>query len=75
MAVVQALQEMNRVLKDGGRLAILCSIIQAEALLLEAKMLGLILYLNSPVNRKGLDLYAIAWRKQIDEDPTNVQTT
>ena len=63
MVVVQALQEMNRVLLVGGRLAILCTSMQADALLLEAKLLGLVLYLNSPINRKGLDLYALAWQK------------
>ncbi len=61
--VIEALREMYRVLKEGGRLAILCATAQADALRREAVSLGLRLYLDSPVNRKGLDVVVLAGLK------------
>ncbi len=62
--VVEALREMHRVLKTGGRLAILCTPGQADALRREADLVGLRLYLDSPINRKGLDVVVLAGRKE-----------
>ena len=68
--VVQALREMHRVLRGGGRVALLCAAWQAEPLRREATALGLVPYLDSPVNRKGLDVVVLAWQKA-GECPTD----
>jgi len=62
--VIEAVREMYRVLKTGGRLAILCTPGQAGDLRREAGSLGLRLYLDSPINRKGLDVVVLAGRKE-----------
>lgn len=62
--VIKALHEMERVLKDGGRLAILCAASQADDLRREAICLGLKSYLDAPINRKGLDVTVLAWQKE-----------
>jgi SAM-dependent methyltransferase len=61
--IVTALREMVRVLKPGGRLAVLCAGWQVEPLRTEAQTLPLALFLESPINRKGLDVFVFAWRK------------
>src|SRR5215469_10022933 len=61
--VTEALREMYRVLKVGGRLAILCAAGQADGLRREADLLELKWYLDSPVNRKGLDVVVLAGQK------------
>jgi SAM-dependent methyltransferase len=61
--VVAALREMHRVLKEGGRLALLCAARQADDLRREGAALGLAPYLDSPINRKGMDVVALAWQK------------
>ena len=61
--VIEALHEMYRVLKTGGRLAILCIPDQASALRHEGMSLGLRWYLDSPINRKGLDVVVLAGNK------------
>jgi SAM-dependent methyltransferase len=61
--VVEALHEMYRVLKTGGRLAILCVPGQAGDLRGEGISLGLTWYLDSPINRKGLDVVVLAGSK------------
>jgi hypothetical protein len=58
-----ALDEMHRVLKPGGMLAMLCAAWQAEALRDRASALGLRSYLDAAVNRKGLDVVVLAWEK------------
>jgi tRNA G10 N-methylase Trm11 len=58
-----ALDEMHRVLKPGGRLAMLCAAWQAEALRHRASALGLRSYLDAGINRKGLDVVVLAWEK------------
>ncbi len=62
--VIGALHEMGRVLKEGGRLAILCAATQADDMRQEATCLGLKSYLDAPINRKGLDVAALAWQKE-----------
>jgi len=58
-----ALGEMNRVLKLGGRVAMLCSAKQRADLCAQSARLGLEQYLDQPINRKGLDTALCAWRK------------
>jgi len=61
--VIKALREMYRVLKTGGRLAILCVPGQAGDLRLEGMSIGLGWYVDSPINRKGLDVVVLAGQK------------
>jgi len=61
--LIEALHEMYRVLKVGGRLAILCAAGQADGLRREADLLDLKWYLDSPINRKGLDVLVLAGQK------------
>lgn len=62
--VVEALHEMARVLKTGGRIAMLCAASQAGALRHTAASLALKTYVDSPVDRKGLDVVVLAWQKE-----------
>ena len=61
--LVEALREMYRVLKTGGHLAILCVPGQADVLRGEGILLGLTWYLDSPINRKGLDVVVLVGSK------------
>jgi ubiquinone/menaquinone biosynthesis C-methylase UbiE len=61
--VAQALVEMCRVLKRGGRLALLCASWQREMLGHAGASLGLEPFLDAPVNRKGTDCTVLAWQK------------
>lgn len=61
--VIAALHEMERVLKRGGRLAILCAAAQADALRGAAELPGLKPFLDAPINRKGLPVVVLAWQK------------
>jgi hypothetical protein len=61
--VCEALREMDRVLKHTGRVAMLCAAPQADAMRGEAAALGWRSTLDTPINRKGLDTVALAWRK------------
>jgi 16S rRNA G966 N2-methylase RsmD len=61
--VCAALREMARALKPGGRIAMLCAAAQADVLRQEAGTLRLQAYLDTPINRKGLGVAALAWRK------------
>lgn len=58
-----AFREMHRVLREGGRLALLCADWQAEGARQASRELGLIPYLDSPINRKGIGVVALAWQK------------
>jgi hypothetical protein len=62
-AVLKSLAEMHRVLKPGGRLALLCAAWQAEGLRQKASALRLTNFLDSPINRKGTDCAVLAWEK------------
>ena len=61
--VIPALREIQRVLKEGGRLALLCAARQADDLRRDSASLGLVPYLDSHINRKGVDVVALAWQK------------
>lgn len=61
--VVGALREMARVLRGGGRLAVLCAARQGERLRREGAALGLTPFLDEPIDRKGLAVAALAWHK------------
>ncbi len=63
LIVIEALHEMHRVLKEHGRLALMCGASQVDALRREAATLALEPYLDSPINRKGLDVVVLAWEK------------
>lgn len=61
--VVQALAEMARVVKGGGRIAMLCASWQADDLRKRGETLGLRSFLDSEINRKGLGVTVLAWEK------------
>ncbi|MCK4352536.1 hypothetical protein KAW65_03920 [candidate division WOR-3 bacterium] len=61
--IVDAIYEMYRVLKEGGRLSILCSNWQSDILRRAIISLKLKLYLDSSINRKGLDVVILACQK------------
>jgi hypothetical protein len=58
-----ALAETDRLLRPGGASAWLCAAWQAPGLRATARRLGLRAVLDSPVDRKGLEVVALAWRK------------
>jgi hypothetical protein len=58
-----ALAETHRVLRPGGATAWLCAAWQAPGLRAAAAALGLQVVLDTPVDRKGLAVVALAWRK------------
>jgi hypothetical protein len=62
-AVLDALSEMARVVKEKGRIAVLCAAWQAAGLRARAALAGLNAYLDAPIDRKGLDVVALAWQK------------
>jgi len=66
--IVQGLREMYRVLKEGGRLALMCAEWQSRVLVRQAQVLDLVLYLDAPINRKGLNVSVLAWRKGLAEN-------
>jgi SAM-dependent methyltransferase len=61
--LIPAFQELHRVLKVGGRLAVLCAAWQADALRQQGVVSGLTPYLDSPIDRKGVAVVALAWQK------------
>jgi SAM-dependent methyltransferase len=63
-AVVQSLGEMARVLRPDGRLTMLCTLAQAQALRPIAASLSLETWLDEDVDRKGLPCVLLAWRKK-----------
>ena len=62
--VVASFVEMHRVLKDGGRLAMLCAAWQVEGLRQRAASIGLISYHEAPIDRKGTECAVLAWEKR-----------
>lgn len=60
-AVVMALGEMARVLRPGGRIALLCAEGQAGALRGRAESLGLRAFHDASIDRKGTPCAVLAW--------------
>jgi SAM-dependent methyltransferase len=58
----EALAELRRVLRPGGRIAMLCAGWQRPGLVGAAAALGLVCELDTAVDRKGLQVAALAWR-------------
>jgi hypothetical protein len=61
--VCAALGELYVALRAGGRMAMLCAARQAPLLRREATVLGLVPYLDTPINRKGTEVAALAWQR------------
>jgi tRNA G10 N-methylase Trm11 len=59
----RALAEAGRLLRPGGATAWLCAAWQAPELRATAARLGLRVALDAPVDRKGLQVVALAWRR------------
>jgi methyltransferase family protein len=59
----QALAEAHRLLRPGGAAAVLCAEWQADGLRAAAAGLGWTAVLDCPVDRKGLAVVALAWRR------------
>jgi SAM-dependent methyltransferase len=59
----QALEELHRLLRPGGAAAVLCAAWQAAGLRAAAAGLGWEVALDCPVDRKGLEVVALAWRR------------
>jgi SAM-dependent methyltransferase len=59
----EALPELARVLRAGGLLALLVTPGQAAAARRAARAAGLAPALDAPVDRKGLDVVALSWRR------------
>jgi hypothetical protein len=59
----EALAEVARLLRPGGATAWLCAAWQADGLRAAAAGLGLRATLDTPVDRKGTPVVALAWRK------------
>src|SRR5512132_4198525 len=59
----QALAETHRLLRPGGAAAFLCAAWQASGLRATAAALGWRVMLDCPVDRKGLPVVALAWRR------------
>ena len=62
--VADALAEMIRVLKPGGRIAMLCASHQGDPLRQAALRFALEVHVDSPVNRKGTECAVLVWGKQ-----------
>jgi SAM-dependent methyltransferase len=61
--VRSALREMSRVLLAGGRLAMLVADWQHDLLAEGAHKLGLVPFLDCPIDRKGLAVAVLAWQQ------------
>lgn len=61
--VADSLAEMFRVLKPGGRIAMLCASHQGDLLRQAALRFDLELHLDSPINRKGTECAVLVWEK------------
>ncbi|HEV2918292.1 MAG TPA: methyltransferase domain-containing protein, partial [Actinomycetota bacterium] len=59
----QALAETHRLLRPGGATAFLCAAWQAAGLRATAAALGWRVVLDCPVDRKGVPVVALAWRR------------
>lgn len=63
--VAAALLEMARVLKPGGRIAMLCLTPQAPTLRQRAHSAGIFPLLDASIDRKGLSCTAFVWEKPV----------
>ena len=61
--LAQALTELARVVRRGGRIAVLCAEWQAAQARAAAGGLGLRAYLDTAIERKGTRVVALAWRR------------
>ena len=61
--VADALEEMFRVLKLGGRIAMLCASHQGDLLKRAALRFDQELHVDSPINRKGTECAVLVWQK------------
>ncbi len=61
--IAQAFDEMLRVLKVGGRLAVYCAEWQAEPLRIQGGLSPLKQLLDLPIDRKGYPCHLLAWEK------------
>jgi hypothetical protein len=59
----QALAETHRLLRPGGAAALLCAAWQAAGLRATAAALGWRVVLDCPVDRRGVPVVALAWRR------------
>lgn len=62
-AVRAALRTLYDALRPEGRMALLCAARQASLLRQEAEALGFVPYLDTPVDRKGTEVVALAWQR------------
>ncbi|MFC1857252.1 TRM11 family SAM-dependent methyltransferase [Thermodesulfobacteriota bacterium] len=61
--VTKAVSELHRVLKPGGRIAILAAKKQAKMLQKAADPVGFDLNISTPINRKGTDVVCLCWKR------------
>jgi SAM-dependent methyltransferase len=63
LTVARAVVEMARVVKPGGRIALLCARWQADLLRRAGQQAGLASFFEVDIDRKGTDCTALAWAK------------
>jgi hypothetical protein len=63
-AVLGALGELARVLRPGGRIALLCAQRQGDALRAKAASLRLRALHDAPIDRKGTPCVVLAWEQE-----------
>jgi tRNA (guanine10-N2)-dimethyltransferase len=61
--LARALAELARVVRGDGRISVLCAEWQAAQARAAAGELGLRSYLDTPIERKGTHVVALAWRR------------
>jgi Methyltransferase domain len=62
--ILGAFDEMFRVVRVGGRIAVYCADWQAQPLLTQARHLPLQTLIDMPVDRKGYPCHILAWEKR-----------
>ncbi len=61
--LVDSVREAARVLRPGGRLAILCAAWQSDSLRRAARCLGLALLHEEAIDRKGIECTILVWER------------